>query len=123
MKKITIAAVLLLVGALQMMAQAAKDSKTAPRSQGAEASATAKADTGATCAGKTGKTCTDAELKALGMASGKRRHQPITLTLGKGGALMCDRTPCSSDQLKDVSAEAGPLGLSISLNSSRSNVL
>jgi hypothetical protein len=122
MKRFTIEAVLLLAGTLLVMGQG-RDTKTYNASHSNTATATAVP--GATCLGKEGNTCTDGDLKALGQLVGKRRHQPVSLTLGKGGALLCDKTPCQPDQLKDVTAEAAPLGLKIvgaaNSTSSRSN--
>jgi hypothetical protein len=121
MKRFTTVAALLL-GTLLMMGQE-RDSKTYNASH--SNTATAAAVSGPTCLGKDGNTCTDADLRALGQSVGRRRHQAVSLTLGKGGALLCDKTPCPPDQLKDVTAEAAPLGLKIvgaaNLNSSRSN--
>jgi hypothetical protein len=105
-----VAAVLLAAAAMTMAQE--KDAKTYNASH--SNTATAAAAPSAMCTGKDGKSnCSDAELKSLGMAAGKRRHQPITLTSDKGGALLCDRTPCTPDQLKDVTAEAAPLGLKV----------
>jgi hypothetical protein len=120
MKRITIAAVFLLAGTLPMMGQEAH-AKTYNSSH----SNTATAVAGATCLGKDGNTCTDGDLKTLGQLVGKRRHQAMALSLGKDGSLQCDRTPCAPDQLKDVTAEAAPLGLKIAgaanSSTSRSN--
>ena len=122
MKPITIAVVLLLAGALLMMGQE-RDAKTYNASH--SNTATAVAAPGATCLGKEGNTCTDGDLKSLAQLVGKRRHQSVSLTLDKGGALLCDRTPCPPDQLKDVTAEAANLGLKIvgaaNTTASRSN--
>jgi hypothetical protein len=110
MKPITIAAVMLLAGTLLMMGQ---DPHAKTYNSSHSNTATDVASASATCLGKDGNTCTDGDLKNLGQSVGRRRHQAISLTLGKGGALLCDRTPCPPDQLKDVTAEAGPLGLKI----------
>lgn len=122
MKRITIAAVLLLGGTLLMSGQ---ESHAKTYNASHSNTATAMAVPGATCLGKEGNACTDGDLKALGQSVGKRRHQSISLTLGKGGALQCDKASCSADQLKDVTAEAAPLGLKIggaaNSTSSRSN--
>jgi hypothetical protein len=122
MQRLTIVAVLFLAGTSLMTGQE-RDSKTYNASH--SNTATAAAVPGATCLGKEGHTCTDGDLQVLGQSVGKRRHQAISLTLSKDGALLCDRTPCPPDQLKDVTAEAGPLGLKIvgaaNSTSSRSN--
>ena len=109
MKRITIAAVLCASGTLLIGQE--HDAKTYNSSHSNTAAVAAAA--GATCLGKERNTCTDGDLKALGQLVGKRRHQTVSLTLDKGGALLCDKTPCPPDQLKDVSAEAAPLGLKI----------
>jgi hypothetical protein len=120
-KRITIAA-MLLAGTVLMMGQ---ESHAKTYNASHSNTATAADAASAMCLGKEGNACTDGDLKTLGQFVGKRRHQAISLTLGKGGTLLCDKTLCSADQLKDVTAEAAPLGLKIAgaanSSSSRSN--
>jgi hypothetical protein len=122
MKRITIASVLLLAGTLPMWGQ---ESHAKTYNASHSNTATAVAAAGATCLGKEGNACTDGDLKTLAQLVGRRRHQAISLTLSKGGALLCDKTTCPADQLNDVTAEAAPLGLKIvgaaNSSTSRSN--
>ena len=113
MKRIMIAAALVLAAAVQL---AAADEKTAGQAAPGAAGI---------CTGADGKACTDQQAIAMGAYAGKRRHQVITVTLAKGGALLCDRTPCPPDVLKDLSEAAGTMGLKVTSAaqpaSSRSN--
>ena len=124
MKRITLAMTLLLLTGLLATAQ----DKDRPKTYNSSHSNTAAATASTACVGKDGKTaCSDEELKSLGAMAGKRRHATMTLSLDKNGALMCDRTPCSPDQFKDIMTEAGPLGLKVaappaSSGSQRSNI-